>query len=385
MDKQFTQAEILLARNAFVEDDTLYVVDDNDKVYGFTKQDKKWFLKEKFWEEFNSNFAMPNLTRINTQLAANLYYEWSVIGTPMEVVHNNYPFTVTFSNDLPEQSFFLNTTEETIAYLDTKAAPELGEYCNFSTNLPLLAAIYFHLVDNFIKQQEAEHIAMLLRKNSSAAITIRNGIAANDEFTIRKGLFQALARKELIAQIQFSPAGTNDPRGDVLNFDPKTCSEDFNAASLKAAYLFTVNIHNSNGEPITHFPNVPVCTYAYYCEMLLGKENKTMFYGNKFTNAIFSRLAGATLSHILRCHANAKESNETAETILEKIVATLIKEEAIEEYEKDEYLVNCCTQAVLERLYDKLTDFAMISISIDGEAPNDPANAIDFNPPTSFA
>ena len=347
----------------------------------------QWFLKEGFWEALDNDFNMPSLARINTQVAANIYYEWSVLGTPMEVAHNNYLFTVSFNLALDEQQFFLDTTEETMEFLDKNIDLELGEHYDNSVNFPLLTAIYFHLIQNFIKQQQVDYIATLLRKSSAAAITIRNGIAANDEFLVRKGLFQALARKELVAHIHFDPVSTNDPQGDILHFDPQNCISAFNEQSLKSTYLYTLDIHSVNKEPIIQFPNIPVSTYAYYCEMLLGEQLNMMLYlsGSRYSNALFGKIAGGALSHILKCHANNKTDDVTGETVLEKIVGSMIKDNIIEADEKNEYLEDCCNQTTLIQLFDKLTNYFMISIYMNGEAPNNPANAIDFNPPASFS
>lgn len=386
MDIQFSQAEILLAKSAFYGEGFLFVENDNNEVYGVSKKDMQWFLKEGFWEALDNDFNMPSLSRINTQVAANIYYEWSVLGTPMEVVHNNYPFTVTFNLALDEQRFFLDTTEETMEFLDNNINLELGEHYDNSVNFPLLTAIYFHLIQNFIKQQQADYIATLLRSSSDAAITIRDGIATNDEFLVRKGLFQALARKELVAYIHFDPVSTNDPQGDILHFNPRTCISTFNELSLKSTYLYTLDIHSINKEPIIQFTNIPISTYAYYCEMLLGEQSNMMLYlsGCRYSNALFAKIAGGALSHILKCHANNKTDAVTGKTVLEKIVDSMIQENIIQENDKNEYLEDCCNQTTLSQLFDKMTKFLMISIYMNGEAPNNPANAIDFNPPTSF-
>ena len=385
MSKQLTQAEILLAKKAYLyQNDTLFVVDSNDEAYGFNKQTKQWYHKENFWDYFESPSMMVYLIPINVQLAANLSYEWLVKGTPQEVVHNNYPFTVSFEADIEPYRFTLNSTTATIDYLDMQSQPGDDQYYSFDTDLPLLATIYFYLIDNFIKHDQVLQIVKQLPKSKTSA-TIRKGIAANDETLVRKGLFQALARQELATKIHYDPVGTNDPQGDILRYNRNTCNAKLNAASVKATYSLDVQLDNLSGEPLVQLKNFPLYTYAYYCELVMSQAHELSNQPTEFTHRLFADLSEKIIRQIIAEYADCKASRSKKTTALEKLLAAMLEADMIAIYEYEDFLADVLSEDLFEALFAVIEENQLLAIKVKGESNVAPEDALHFEIPRTFS
>lgn len=62
MSRQLTKKDILNAQEVhFYNDSILYVVIDDDKIYGITEGSSEWFKKENFWDYFESSIDVKLL------------------------------------------------------------------------------------------------------------------------------------------------------------------------------------------------------------------------------------------------------------------------------------------------------------------------------------
>jgi len=79
MNKQFSAKDILNAKEVHLYDnDILYVVDKDDKAYGFSKGSSEWYYKENFWDYFESETMMSYyISSITKEEAAQMYLTWT--------------------------------------------------------------------------------------------------------------------------------------------------------------------------------------------------------------------------------------------------------------------------------------------------------------------
>ena len=77
MGYNFTVEDILNAKEVHLFDRaTLYIVDSNDNAYGYCRGRKDWFLKQSFWDYFDSEMMMSYFECITKEEAARLYLSW---------------------------------------------------------------------------------------------------------------------------------------------------------------------------------------------------------------------------------------------------------------------------------------------------------------------
>lgn len=77
MNKQFTAEDIRNAKEVYLFDEgILYVVDDDDEAYGFTRCSDAWFHKRNFWDYFETSSMLSYFTLITKEEAAQLYTQW---------------------------------------------------------------------------------------------------------------------------------------------------------------------------------------------------------------------------------------------------------------------------------------------------------------------
>ena len=77
MEKQFTEEDILQAKAVYLYDKSiLYVVDEKEDAYGFSQGSKSWFLKENFWDYFDSRLMLAYFTIPTKEEAVQLYRSW---------------------------------------------------------------------------------------------------------------------------------------------------------------------------------------------------------------------------------------------------------------------------------------------------------------------
>lgn len=77
MSRQLTKKDILNAQEVhFYNDSILYVVIDDDKIYGITEGSSEWFKKENFWDYFESSLMLSYFTPITKEEAVRMYESW---------------------------------------------------------------------------------------------------------------------------------------------------------------------------------------------------------------------------------------------------------------------------------------------------------------------
>lgn len=77
MSRQLTKKDILNAQEAhFYNDSVLYVVIDDDEIYGITEGSLEWFKKENFWDYFESSMMVSYFTPITKEKAVSMYESW---------------------------------------------------------------------------------------------------------------------------------------------------------------------------------------------------------------------------------------------------------------------------------------------------------------------
>lgn len=77
MEYQFTEQDILNAKKVYLFDKgILYVVDHEDNAYGYCQGGGRWFLKENFWDYFDSEMMLAYFDCITKEKAAQLYLDW---------------------------------------------------------------------------------------------------------------------------------------------------------------------------------------------------------------------------------------------------------------------------------------------------------------------
>lgn len=77
MSRQLTKKDILNAKEVhFYDNSVLYVVIDDDEVYGNTEGCLKWFEKENFWEYFGSSLMLSYFRTITKEEAVRMYEAW---------------------------------------------------------------------------------------------------------------------------------------------------------------------------------------------------------------------------------------------------------------------------------------------------------------------
>ena len=74
MDRQWTYEEILSAKECYLYDENgLFVVDEKDNAYGYHEKTDEWYLKENFWDYFDSPIMLTYLKKITNEEAAEMY------------------------------------------------------------------------------------------------------------------------------------------------------------------------------------------------------------------------------------------------------------------------------------------------------------------------
>ena len=74
MDKQFDINSILNAKEFYLYyENTLYVVDKDDEVYGYNEKTDEWYHKSNFWDYFDSPIMLTYLKKISKEEAVELY------------------------------------------------------------------------------------------------------------------------------------------------------------------------------------------------------------------------------------------------------------------------------------------------------------------------
>ena len=77
MELQFTEEDILQAKEIYLYDErVLYIVDEKDNTYGFCKGSENWFLKENFWDYFDSQTMLAYFAMPTKEKAVQLYRSW---------------------------------------------------------------------------------------------------------------------------------------------------------------------------------------------------------------------------------------------------------------------------------------------------------------------
>ena len=78
MEYQFAEQDILNAKEVHLYDKgILYIVDQDDNAYGYCQGGGGWFLKENFWDYFDSEMMLAYFDCITKEEAVQLYLEWS--------------------------------------------------------------------------------------------------------------------------------------------------------------------------------------------------------------------------------------------------------------------------------------------------------------------
>lgn len=77
MDIVISRDDIVKAKEVYLfNQDTLYIIDDNETPYGLIKGQKEWFIKESFWDYFDSRLMMTYLQVPSKEEALKIYDEW---------------------------------------------------------------------------------------------------------------------------------------------------------------------------------------------------------------------------------------------------------------------------------------------------------------------
>lgn len=78
MEYHFSAEDILNAKSVHLyNSDTLYIVDGNDNAYGYYPGRRSWYLKENFWDYFDSSLMLSCFRPITKEEAAQLYCIWT--------------------------------------------------------------------------------------------------------------------------------------------------------------------------------------------------------------------------------------------------------------------------------------------------------------------
>lgn len=92
ISRQLNQKDILNAQEVhFYNNNILYVVIDNDKIYGITEGSPEWFKKENFWDYFDSSYMLSYFTPITKEEAVRIYESWK---KKFEKENNNINLTL---------------------------------------------------------------------------------------------------------------------------------------------------------------------------------------------------------------------------------------------------------------------------------------------------
>ena len=77
MSKQFEVNDILCAKALYLYDnDTIFLIDENDEAYGFSKGSSEWYRKENFWDYFESETMLYYIRKISAEETMQLYCGW---------------------------------------------------------------------------------------------------------------------------------------------------------------------------------------------------------------------------------------------------------------------------------------------------------------------
>ena len=78
MQRQLNEEDIWKAKDIYLYDgSTLYVVDENDRAYGYCQGSKEWFYKKNFWDYFDSGLMLAYFTIPTREEAVRLYRSWN--------------------------------------------------------------------------------------------------------------------------------------------------------------------------------------------------------------------------------------------------------------------------------------------------------------------
>ena len=75
MKINFTAKDIMEATEVHLHNGTLYIVFGGD-AYGFNRKSREWYLKDNFWDYFDSELMMSCFEPITKEGAVKLYIEW---------------------------------------------------------------------------------------------------------------------------------------------------------------------------------------------------------------------------------------------------------------------------------------------------------------------
>lgn len=77
MSRQLTKKDIRNAKEVhFYNNNVLYVVIDDDTIYGITKDCPEWFKKGNFWDYFESSLMLSCFAPITKEEAVRMYEAW---------------------------------------------------------------------------------------------------------------------------------------------------------------------------------------------------------------------------------------------------------------------------------------------------------------------
>lgn len=77
MDRQFTAEDIMNAKEVyFYNRNTLYIILEDDKAYGYTRFAEGWYHKSNFEDYFDSPLMIGYIEPITKEEAVKLYEEW---------------------------------------------------------------------------------------------------------------------------------------------------------------------------------------------------------------------------------------------------------------------------------------------------------------------
>lgn len=308
-----------------------------------------------------------------------------------------YNIHATLPENLGTVSFALHTDENFGKYLlaVTRIRNELPSCCGDLNSLRV--AIYYHMADYLINQHTTQlahdptaptvlntfldvlkeiELYYCDDEDNCAAYWIEQGMIANSPSLLRKGLFQAfILYLDMIIRVE-PKAHTKCSAASILEFDSKTCVEQFKKNGEKECYSVQININDCNGDQIEEFYECPIYIHPYLGEMMLADSGHDLEeYAGEFYGGLIDALKWKAAVMLFEEHKCLKETypqhyaDEDKTTPLENFWAMALEEGEVDEEEYEEIMSDINDTYYIERIYEIIDNRYLLSLEDFYRAP----------------